>query len=62
MSRERVFEMGLKRNRCLINICIVTLTDLKVLGQKGPYIKQPSSLDYAVIINLKVLKSSVRKV
>ena len=55
MSRERVFEMGLKRNKCLMNICKVTLTDLKVLGQKG-------SSDYAVIINFKVLKSSVRKV
>ena len=55
MSRERVFEMGLKRNKCLINICLVTLTDFKVLGQKG-------SLDYAVIINLKVIKSLVRKV
>ena len=55
MSRERVFEMGLKRNQCQINICIVTSTDFKVLGQKG-------SLDYAVIINFKVLKSSVRKI
>ena len=51
MSRVRVFEMGLKRNKCLMNICKVTLTDLKVLGQKGIYIKQPKGLDYAVIIN-----------